>query len=319
MGNEAAFKKILFLADGSAPSLSAQELTIQLAKKLGSEVTILHVVTHELMRPQMHDFLVQGRAIPESADIAPGTVVSKEISWTGQGPSAPGAHYGERVEDELTSIFRQEGEDIVADAAFAFKEEGLKVEKKVVTHKNVVEAVMDETERESHDAIIMGRSGRKEKEARLGGLAEKVSRRSEVPVLIAGEKRTISKLLVPIDGSASSEKAVKCAASLASRLGAKLTLLHILEPRLFGRRPELSKAVGKGILSAAAEKLKGVTFDQKLESGEPARKITEIAEKEDYDVIVMGCKGHGAVERLLLGSVADHVLHYTKHPVLVVR
>jgi nucleotide-binding universal stress UspA family protein len=62
-----------------------------------------------------------------------------------------------------------------------------------------------------------------------------------------------------------------------------------------------------------------VTFDQKLESGEPARKITEIAEKEDYDVIVMGCKGHGAVERLLLGSVVDHVLHYTKHPVLVVR
>jgi len=319
LGNEAPFKKILFLADGSAPSLSAQELTIQLAKKLGSEVTILHVVTHELMRPQMQDFLVQGRAIPESADIEPGTVVSKEISWAGQGPTAPGAHYGERVEDELTNIFRQEGEDIVADVAMAFKEEGLKAEKKVVTHKNVVEAVINETERENHDAIIMGRSGRKEKEARLGALAEKVSRRSDVPVLVAGENRTISKLLVPVDGSASSEKAVKCAASLASRLGAKLTLLHILEPRLFGRRPELSKAVGKGILSAAAEKLKGVTFDQKLESGDPARKITEIAEKDDYDVIVMGCKGHGAVERLLLGSVVDHVLHYTKHPVLVVR
>lgn len=173
MGNEAPFKKILFLADGSAPSLSALELTIQLAKKLGSEVTILHVVTHELMRPQMQDFLIQGRAIPESADIEPGTVVSKEISWTGQGPSSPGAHYGERVEDELTSIFRQEGEDIVADAAMAFKEEGLKAEKKVVTHKNVVEAVMDETERENHDAIIMGRSGRKEKKPAWEDLQKK--------------------------------------------------------------------------------------------------------------------------------------------------
>jgi nucleotide-binding universal stress UspA family protein len=317
--HEPDFKKILFLTDGSTPSLSAQELTIQLAKKLGSEVTVFHVVTHELMRPKMQDFLVQGRAIPESADIEPGTVFRSEISWTGEGPSSAGAHYGERVEDELTSVYRQQGEEVVADAALAFKEEGLRVEKKVVEHKNIVEAVMEEAEEEDYDVIIMGRSGRKEKEARLGGVAEKVSRHSEIPVLIAGEKRAVSKLLVPVDGSESSDKAVKYAASLAKRLGAKLTLLHVQESRLFGHRPELSQAIGKGILSNAAEKLKGMTFDQKLESGDPARKITEIAEKEDYDMIVMGSKGHGAIERFLLGSVINHVLHYTKHPVLVIK
>jgi nucleotide-binding universal stress UspA family protein len=316
--HEPDFKKILFLTDGSTPSLSAQELTIQLAKKLGSEVTVFHVVTHELMRPEMQDFLVQGRGIPESADIEPGTVVRSEVSWTGEGPSSAGAHYGERVEDELTGVYRQQGEEVVADAALGFKEEGLHVEKKVVEHKNIVEAVMEEA-KEDYDVIIMGRSGRKEKEARLGGVAEKVSRHSEIPVLIAGEKRTVSKLLVPVDGSESSDKAVKYAASLAKKLGAKLTLLHVQESRLFGHRPELSKAIGKGILSNAAEKLQGMTFDQKLESGDAARKITEIAEKEDYDMIVMGSKGHGAIERFLLGSVINHVLHYTKHPVLVIK
>lgn len=318
MEHEPDFKKILFLTDGSTPSLSAQELTIQLAKKLGSEVTVFHVVTHELMRSKMQDFLVQGRAIPESG-IEPGTVVRSEVSWTGEGPSSAGAHYGERVEDELTSVYRQQGEEVVADAALAFKEEGLQVEQKVVEHKNIVEAVMEEAEEEGYDLIIMGRSGRKEKDARLGGVAEKVSLHSEIPVLIAGEKRAVSKLLVPVDGSESSNKAVEYAASLAKRLGAKLTLLHVQESRLFGHRPELSQAIGKSILSNAAEKLKGMTFDQKLESGDPARKVTEIAEKEDYDMIVMGSKGHGALERFLLGSVINHVLHYTKHPVLVVK
>jgi nucleotide-binding universal stress UspA family protein len=141
----------------------------------------------------------------------------------------------------------------------------------------------------------------------------------DVPVLVAGEKATVAKMLVPVDGSKSSGKALNYAASLAKKLDAKLTLLHVQESSLFSRRPELSQTMGKRILSDAAEKLKGTTFDQRLEAGDPAKKITEIAEKEGYDTIVMGSKGHSTIERLLLGSVINHVLHYTKRSVLVVK
>jgi len=318
MEREQVFKKILYLTDGSDPELRAQELAIQLAKTLGSEVTVFHVVTHELMRPSVKDFLMQGRGLPEEADIEP-EVVSEREMFHAEGPTSSGAHYSERIEDELTSIYRQQGEDIVADAALAFKEGGVQAERKVVEHKSVAEAVMEEVDREDYDLIVMGRNAQKENEAHLGSVAYKVSRQADIPVLVGGEKQAISKVLVPIDGSEGSENALMCAAALSKKLNAKLTLLHVQESHLFSIRPDVSIAIGKGILTNAAGKLAGMNFEQKLESGDPAKKISEIAEKEDFDIIVMGGKGQGGASRTLLGSVSNHVLHYTMHPVLIVK
>jgi nucleotide-binding universal stress UspA family protein len=316
---ESGFKKILFLTDGSPPSLSAQELTIQLAKRFGAEVTVFHVVTHELMRPIVQDFLLQGRGIPESADSKPATVVRQEVSLGRNTPTAHGAHYGEATEGEITATYRKQGEDIVADSAITFKEGGIQAERKVVTNKNIVDAVMAEVNREDYDLIIMGRNGRTEKESRLGAIAERVSRNSEVPVLIAGETNPFAKFLVPVDGSKSSQRALAYAASLAKKVGASMTLLHVQESRLFDLHPELTKTMGTRILTDAAEKLDGVDFDRKLESGDPARKILDVAEKGGFDLIVMGGCGHSALTRFLLGSVSSHVLHYTKNAVLVVK
>jgi nucleotide-binding universal stress UspA family protein len=319
MESENLFKKILFLTDGSDPGLSTQELAILLAKKLSSEVTIFHVVTHELMRPRFKDFLMQGRGLTDSAtDSGPAVVADREMIHA-EGPTSSGAHYSERIEDEITSIYRQQGEDIVADAAIAFKEDGVHADRKVVEHKSVAEAVMEETDREDYDLIMMGRNAQKEKEAHLGSVAYKVSREADIPVLVGGEKQAISKVLVPLDGSKGSENALMCAAALSKKLNAKLTLLHVQESHLFSIRPDVSVAIGRGILADAAGKLSGLSFEQKLESGDPAKKISEIAEKEDFDIIVMGGKGHGGASGTLLGSVSNHVLHYTKHPVLIVK
>jgi nucleotide-binding universal stress UspA family protein len=319
MENEEVFKKVLFLTDGSDPALSAQELTVLLAKKLGSEVTVFHVVTHELMRPRFKDFLMLGRgSASDSAAAEPRFLVDKTIVHMEESTSA-GAHYSERIEDELTSVYRQEGEDIVADAALAFKEENVHSDRKVVENKSVAEAVMAEVDREDYDLIVMGRNAQEEKEAHLGSVAYKVSRQSDIPVLVAGEKRTISKVLVALDGSKNSENALMRAVALSKKLGATLTLLYVQESRLFGMRPDVSEAIGRGILADAAGKLVGIDFEQKLESGDPARKISELAEQEDFDLIVMGGRGHGRSSQSMLGSVSNHVLHYTKHSVLVVK
>ena len=183
------------------------------------------------------------------------------------------------------------------------------VDQKVVEHKSVAEAVMRRTDGKKYDLIVMGRNAQKEKETHLGSVAYKVSRQSDIPVLVAGEKAavSISKVLVPVDGSEVGE-ALTYAAALCNKLNAALTLLHVQESHLFGLRPEVSKAIGKGILADAAEKLKGTSFEQKLESGDPARKISEIALKENFDIIVMGGNG-----------VSNHVLHYTMHSVLIVK
>lgn len=318
MEREQVFKKILFLTDGSDRALSGQELAIMLAKKLDSKVTVFHVVTHELMELRLKDFLMVGRGLSDSADTEP-AVVADRVMADATDRSSSGAHYSEKIESELTSIYRQQGEDIVADAALAFKENGVNAEGKVVQHKSVAEAVMDEVDREDYDLIVMGRNEQKEKEAHLGSVAYKVSRQADIPVLVGGEKQAISKMLVPLDGSEGSENALMHAASLAKKLDAKLTLLHVQESHLFSLRPEVSKAIGRGILADAAGKLSGMSSEQRLESGDPAKKISEIAEKEDFDIIVMGGKGNGGESRSLLGSVSNHVLHYTKNPVLIVK
>lgn len=319
LDSEPIFKKILFLTDGSAPSLSAQELTIHLAKKMEAEVTVFHVVTHELMRPIVQDFLIQSRGVQESADSEPGLIMESEVSSGRKTPTSTGSHYGERVEGEITSIYRQEGEDIVADSARTFREEGIQAEPRIVVNKNIVQAVMKEIERENHDLVVIGRSGHKESESRLGAVAEKVSRSSEIPVLISGERKTIARLLMPLDGSKSSEKALAYASSLARKMNGKLTLLHVQESRLFRSRPKLTEAIGKKILSDASGKLQGISFDQKMETGDPARKITDMAEKDNFDLIVLGNSGHSALGRSSLGGVTNHVLHYTRQAVLIVK
>jgi nucleotide-binding universal stress UspA family protein len=98
-----------------------------------------------------------------------------------------------------------------------------------------------------------------------------------------------------------------------------MTLLHVQESRLFKLRPALSKSIGASILNSAAKRLKGLKFDQKTESGDPAKVIIQMADKGNYDVIVMGGRGRNSIGRPLLGDVANHVIHYTNRSVIIVK
>ena len=97
------------------------------------------------------------------------------------------------------------------------------------------------------------------------------------------------------------------------------SVLHVQESGLFRVKPEVAEQVGKHVLAEALRKTKGVEADQRLESGDVGKKIGQVAEKEGYDMIVMGGKGHGGIRRFLLGSASNHVLHYTDHAVLIVK
>lgn len=146
-------------------------------------------------------------------------------------------------------------------------------------------------------------------------------------------------ILVPTDGSPHAELALEEAAALAAALGARVTLLTVsqgvqLEPSAilatpsyppghFGGDEYLSptKAEAWSILEAAA----GVFFRRELSPGmeyrvgDPATAILEGAEAWDIDLIVMGARGRSAIARLLLGSVADRVIHHAPCSVLIAR
>lgn len=291
MRSEGIFKKILVPTDGSPPSVISQQLGALIAEKFHSETTVLYAVSHGLERPRLRETLAE---IYE--------------------PTQLGAQFARARSREY-----DEGKKSISEAAVLFKQKGIAVEEKLVEHVDPAEAIIEEAEKGNYDLIIMGQSRAKEKEPHLGSMAEKVSQHSRTPVLIARERSSVSRILVPIDGSENAGEALEYGAAIARKTNAKMTLLYVLERSLFKPKSEEAKKIGALILSKAADEVKGIELHQKLETGNPAKIITQMADKEDYDLIVMGSKGQGARMRFWLGSVSSHVIHYANRSVLIVR
>lgn len=92
-----------------------------------------------------------------------------------------------------------------------------------------------------------------------------------------------------------------------------------MEQGLFGLKPKVAQNVGERILSKAVEEVKGVSATKRLELGNPAEEIIQIANKERYDLIVVGSRGLSRTKRFFLGSVSDDVSHHAHCSVLIVR
>ena len=148
------------------------------------------------------------------------------------------------------------------------------------------------------------------------------------------------KMLVCVDGSAQSMKAVDKAAEIASGCQInEVSLIHVYEPipltyieyvnasqykeqteridelnrqLVADRREMLQKA-------AASFKDKGIEPDMILEEGHPSHTIAQLAEEKKFDMIVMGNRGIGGLKKLILGSVSNAVIQESHTSVLVVK
>ena len=148
---------------------------------------------------------------------------------------------------------------------------------------------------------------------------------------------TIRTVLVPVDGSSHANSALDAAAELAARFDAKLVLLHVMTRIGSNRVPEelrgyveaehvqltendVLRAVAEEIVNAAAQRLVGrsLAVETLIETGNPAQVIAGAANRIDADLIVMGRRGLGDLQGLLVGSVTHKVQHITDRRVLTV-
>lgn len=315
MQSEQVFKKILVPVDGSVPSVIAREVAGLMAKKFDSKVTVIYIVAHELMVPA-----AQRLVRPEDRHEHPpvgygGAVMPPPV----HAPEVPATSYFEQVASEITNAYREEGEEILADAVSALQEDGVNADQKLVVEVDPANTILNVAEKGNYDIIVLGGSGEEEEEPHLGSVAKKVAHYAKIPVLIAREKNEMSKILVPIDGSAYSKRALQYAVALAKKSKANVTLLYVQESGIFKLRPEVSEEIGKHTLSQAVVQVEGIDVEKKLESGDPAKTIIKTANKGNYDIIVMGSRGHGGVEIFSLGSVSDHVIQYADRSVLITK
>ena len=310
------FKKILVPVDDSVPSLAAQEVAALIAKKYDSQVTALYVVSHALMNPSVLNMVGEIGA----QEFAPSQIARGEYSMPRRSaPPEEGRPMHKGVIGEISDSYHQRGEAIASEALSLLKAEGVAADKRVIEHQDPASAIIRQVEDEDYDSVIIGRRGEKGKQPHLGSTAEKVVRHANVPVLVVAESRRLSKILVPVDGSAVAEKALRYATDLAKKMGAKITLLHVQEAGLSRVRPEITERIGNAILEQAAGTVGDVELDRRLESGSPGTVVTQTADQGNYDLIVMGDKGHSEARKFLLGSVSNHVLHYANHAILIVK
>ena len=132
-------------------------------------------------------------------------------------------------------------------------------------------------------------------------------------------------ILVPVDFSQDSEEAVGCAIGLAQQFQARLTLLHAIyvpEAAEVNLAAYLDKIQSESdqLMAACRKRVEdaGVTVDSLVVRGVPSHRITETAQEQQADLIVMGTHGRTGLRHMLIGSVAERVVRHASCPVMVV-
>jgi len=141
------------------------------------------------------------------------------------------------------------------------------------------------------------------------------------------KKSSFSKILVPLDGSKYSEKALLRAIELVSAFDSEIILLYVIEkihPVNFLDRNEYLKILrtfGEKTLQKADKKLqqKGITAKILLKEGHVVNEIEKTVKKEKCNLLIVGNKGLGSFTKFLLGSVSNKLAHSSSCTLLIVK
>jgi nucleotide-binding universal stress UspA family protein len=142
----------------------------------------------------------------------------------------------------------------------------------------------------------------------------------------------IQRILAPTDLSELSKQGLQTALGVAEAFGAKLLLLHVVEPPPYQVEGLLPSQVGTTLLDdlerQASRELAQMLSDRhgsqvevmhRVVVGIPYRKIVEVAEEEKSDLIVMTTHGRTGLSHLVMGSVAEKIVRTAPCPVLTLR
>jgi nucleotide-binding universal stress UspA family protein len=145
--------------------------------------------------------------------------------------------------------------------------------------------------------------------------------------MVLNEDQRDTDIVVGVDGSPSSQAALRWAVSQARRTGGRVQAVAAWEtPAGFGWAPVVpyedhALTAGKILNEAVHEAFDGAELDvtvvERVVPGHPAQVLIDLS--AHAELLVVGCRGHGAFAGTLLGSVSHHCVHHARCPVVVVR
>jgi universal stress protein A len=135
-------------------------------------------------------------------------------------------------------------------------------------------------------------------------------------------------ILVPIDFSQTSHRALDFAIPMADQFSARISLLHVIEPIIYPQEVgpiaisevRLADSALKELTALAKKSVPAANLNKVLtRTGLPYREITDAARELKVDLIILTTHGHTGFTRVLLGSTAERIVRHATCPVLTVR
>lgn len=287
-------RNILVPTDFSKFSDKAVEIALFLAEKYDANITLLHTVL--LFQEDVND-------------------------------EAAMAAYAAAVKAREAEIQKQL--DRHAEHAGA---RGVTIESKLLRDFSAADAILGYIAENNPDLVVMGTHGYSGlKKWIYGSVAEKVVRLSPVPVLTThyfDSPFQIRKILVPVDFSDYSQKAVAYARELAADLGAQTVFLHAifqeLHPAYFAIGAESLEPINHEVQQRSTRRLQEFVGDfpeasYVVTEGAAYQAIVDYARDHHIDLIVMATRGLTGLDHMLIGSTTERVVRLSEIPVLTIE
>lgn len=291
----AALNHLLAATDFSAPARHAAERAALVARSTGAELDLIHVAT---LAPMEKLRQLIGDLPPE-------------------------------IEQRLLDASRDELQQL---AAMLQTRHGVAADSQVVCG-----SLLDEISRRASsltaDLLVFGSHGSSfMRHLLLGSTAERLLSRSTLPMLVVKQAahEPYKTLLVPVDFSPSSRRALALAQAIAPR--AEIILLHVaalpfegklryagIDDDIIARYQAAAMLEARRSLAALQARAAPDTTGIRLEvrQGDPSQSILQFEQEFDCDLIVIGKHGESLAEDLLLGSVVRHVLEESQNDLLI--
>lgn len=275
-------KSILLAADASRHAVTARDQAIVLAKAYDAKLIAVSVLDVRLLEmPPYLDYAYPFETIAIS-----------------------------QFPVELLEGFRVKAERVLEDTRLAAVDEEVAVETRL--EEGVPGEVLADLG-DTTDIIVIGKRGEHAKWGKdlLGSITEGVVRRAATPVLITElEVSPLRSFAVLYDGSHPANRTLKLVANMATRLQASLQILTA-----GGKAEEVAQ-----LQDGARRYLEPFSLSVSYHGlkGGPVQVLPEHLKKEPADVVAMGKKGHSLLQRLILGSTAEHLMRVLPVPVLLV-
>ena len=287
-------KKILVPFDFSKPSYKALDYAFYLAGTSGAALGVLHVLKthHQLLKNEEHL-----QAIEDSLQ-------AREKEYT-----------------EKLEVLVDEG-----------KSRGIKAHCMIFRHASVPEGIIEHVNTGGYELVVMANHGNSNLSSRiLGGVSGKILNLSPVPVITlpeGWEKKSVNKVLVPVDFSEGSRHAAKQAMEAAKEFHAGLAFLFVIEedeyPDIFNEFFYFEKKENlllKNEILHALSDFVGIPPDQadfEVKAGQPHDEVIGFVSGRSVDMIAVPTTGQYLYDKILIGNTTDRILRTSPCPVMTI-